>query len=332
MLKKTKKKNILVTGGLGFIGINLLKYFSSKKHYNILNIDKYTYASNYLKKNYSNIKTIKIDIAKKNKVFDVFKDFKPDVILNLAAETHVDRSIVKPKSFINSNIIGTFNLLEALRYFSPKTKLIHISTDEVFGDLSNLNKSFKETSPYNPSSPYSATKASSDMLVKSWGRTYDLNYVITNCSNNFGPYQNKEKLIPTVIRAILKRQKIPVYGNGNQIRDWLYVLDHCIALNTILNNFKNQETYNIGANNQLKNIDLIKKICSIMDKQIYLKEKVKINSSELISFVKDRPGHDIKYSIDNSKIVRDLKWTPKFNIDFALKKTIKWYLHHYGQA
>ena len=332
MLKKSKRKNILVTGGLGFIGINLLKFFSLKKNYNILNIDKYTYASNDLKKSHLNTKTIKIDIAKKNKVFEVFKDFKPDVILNLAAETHVDRSIIKPKSFINSNVIGTFNLLEAMRYFSPNAKLIHISTDEVFGDLSNSNKSFKETSPYNPSSPYSASKASSDMLVKSWGRTYDLNYVITNCSNNFGPYQNKEKLIPTVIRTILNRQRIPVYGNGNQVRDWLYVFDHCIALNTILNNFKNQETYNIGANNQLKNIDLIKKICFIMDKQIYLKEKVKINSTELISFVKDRPGHDIKYAIDNSKIVRELKWTPKFNIDIALKTTIKWYLHNYGQA
>ena len=321
---------MLVTGGLGFIGTNLLSYLSNKKNYNIINIDKFTYASNIPKINLSNIKTLKIDLAKKHQVFDVINYFKPDAVFNLAAETHVDRSIMKPNLFISSNIVGTFNLLEAIRLHSFKTKLIHISTDEVFGDLTNLNKSFKESTPYNPSSPYSASKASSDFLVKSWGRTYGIKYVITNCSNNFGPHQNIEKLIPTVIMSILNKKKIPVYGNGTQIRDWLYVIDHCIALDKILNNFKNHETYNIGANNQLRNIDLIKKICLIMDRQIFLKEKIKINSTDLISFVKDRPGHDIKYSIDNSKIKRDLKWTPKYNLDIALKNTIKWYLHNYG--
>lgn len=329
MLKKIKKK-ILVTGGLGFIGTNLLNYLSSKKKYTILNIDKFSYASNTPKIHNPDVKTLKIDLIKKNKVFEVFSDFKPDAVFNLAAETHVDRSITNPKSFINSNILGTYNLLEAIRFHGLKTKLIHISTDEVFGDLSHSDKPFQESTPYNPSSPYSASKASSDFLVKSWGRTYGINYVVTNCSNNFGPYQNKEKLIPKVIMAILNKKKIPIYGNGAQIRDWLYVIDHCIALERILNNFKNQETYNIGANNQIKNIDLIKKICLMMDKKIFSKEKSKFKSSDLISFVKDRPGHDIKYAIDNSKIVRELNWAPKFELDKALNNTIQWYLSRYA--
>lgn len=330
MSKKIKNKKLIVTGGLGFIGTNLLRYLLSKKKYSILNIDKFSYASNSQKIINQDIKTVKIDLIKKDKIFEIFKDFKPDAVFNLAAETHVDRSIINPKSFINSNILGTYNLLEVIRSTNLKTKLIHISTDEVFGDLSNSNKLFKETTPYNPSSPYSASKASSDLLVKSWGRTYGINYVITNCSNNFGPYQNKEKLIPTVIMSILKKKRIPIYGNGTQIRDWLYVVDHCIALEKILSKFKNHETYNIGANNQIKNIDLIKKICLIMNQKIFSKQKIKFDSFDLISFVKDRPGHDIKYAIDNSKITRELNWSPKFDLDTALKNTIHWYLSNYG--
>lgn len=330
MSKKIKKKKLIVTGGLGFIGTNLLRYLLSKNKYSILNIDKYSYASNSQKIINQDIKTVKIDLIKKDKIFEIFKDFKPDAVFNLAAETHVDRSIINPKSFINSNILGTYNLLEVIRSTNLKTKLIHISTDEVFGDLSHSNKRFKETTPYNPSSPYSASKASSDLLVKSWGRTYGINYVITNCSNNFGPYQNKEKLIPTVIMSILKKKRIPIYGNGTQIRDWLYVVDHCIALEKILSKFKNHETYNIGANNLIKNVDLIKKICLIMNQKIFSKEKNKFDSFDLISFVKDRPGHDIKYAIDNSKITRELNWSPKFDLDTALKNTIQWYLSNYG--
>lgn len=316
----------IITGGSGFIGTNLVEYLLNKKDFIILNIDKLGYASNQNSFERERLSFIKLDIQNQKKLSEVIIKFKPQLIFNLAAETHVDRSISHPYSFIKSNILGTYSLLESIRHSNIDCKLIHISTDEVFGDLENSKRKFKENSPYNPSSPYSASKASSDFLVKSWGRTFDIKYNVTNCSNNFGPYQNKEKLIPKVIDSIINKKPIPVYGKGNQIRDWLYVEDHCSALYQVFKKFKNKETYNIGSNNQIRNINLIKQICYLTDKEIYKRTKRVLNSTNLISNVNDRPGHDIKYAINNEKIENSINWKPKFKMKQALQITIKWYL------
>ena len=257
-----------------------------------------------------------------------------DYVMHLAAESHVDRSIANPDQFIQTNIIGTYNLLEcAQRQWSQfgkidkkKHRFHHISTDEVFGELDNKEPSFNENSPYKPNSPYSASKAGSDFLVRAWGKTYDLPYVISNCSNNYGPYQFPDKLIPLMLIKAIMGEDLPVYGNGNQIRDWLHVDDHVRAMYKVLTEANNSQTFNIGANNELQNIQVVKKICHILDELIQTKPKNIKKFSELIKFVDDRPGHDFRYAIDNRKIKQDLEWEPKETFDSGLKKTIIWYL------
>lgn len=324
--------NILVTGGCGFIGSNFIRLLISKD-FNILNIDKLTYAGtlNNLKdlSDNSNYSFIRGDISDANLIKTTLEKFKPNYIINFAAESHVDNSIISSHQFIQSNIIGTFNLLEKTRkyYFNLKEKeksvfkFHQISTDEVYGDMNN--ELFHEESNYRPSSPYSASKASADHLVRAWQRTYNLPTIITNCSNNFGPYQYPEKLIPLVIINALNEKKIPVYGDGKQIRDWIYVSDHCDALLKCIECGKEGETYNIGSSNQITNIELIKKICRIMD-DIKPRKNYK-NYEELIEFVKDRPGHDKKYGINSDKAIRELNWIPKVKFDMAIINTIKWY-------
>ncbi|MDC1060360.1 dTDP-glucose 4,6-dehydratase [Alphaproteobacteria bacterium] len=328
---------LLITGGAGFIGINLINNLVKLK-LNIIVVDKLTYASNKkeifkLTKN-KNIYLEKVDITSKKIISELINKHKPDKILNLAAESHVDNSIKKSNDFIKTNIIGTFNLLEcSLDYYkqlSSKLKktfvFYHISTDEVYGDLKKKDKPFVETSRYLPSSPYSATKASSDHLVRAWGRTYNLPYLISNCGNNFGPFQNNEKLIPTIISKIINNKKIPIYGKGDQIRDWIYVDDHVSAIKKILFSKIRNETFNIGAGNELKNIIIAKKICSYLDIKSSKKNKKINKSSELINYVSDRPGHDYRYAINSNKIRNKLKWKPKISFDEGLKKTINWYL------
>jgi len=329
---------ILITGGSGFIGSSLIRYLLDELgNYEILNIDKLTYASNnslikyHENKNYNHEK---IDIVDEKSLREAFLDFQPNFIMHLAAESHVDNSIKNPSKFIETNILGTYNLLNiSLEYFKKLKpeyfKFHHISTDEVYGDLEKDEPKFTELTSYNPSSPYSATKASSDHLVRSWTRTYGLPSVITNCSNNYGPYQNKEKLIPTIIMNALNHKSIPIYGDGNQIRDWLYVEDHAAALYKVLIDGKNNQTYNIGGVNEVKNIDVALKICKILDDISPIKSKELQSYKDLIKFVDDRPGHDKRYAIDCSKIKRDLNWSPREDFDSGLLKTVKWYLSMY---
>lgn len=328
-------KNILITGGMGFIGSNLIELMLEKTNFSIINVDKISYAANSkfrkeIKKNKRHIH-LKVDICNLNKLNKIFKKYKPEAIMHLAAETHVDNSIIGSNKFIQTNIIGTYNLLEcSRRLFSKKKvknnfKFIHISTDEVFGDLGKSKHKFTENSNYKPSSPYSATKASSDHLVRAWQRTYKLPTIITNCSNNYGPRQHKEKLIPLIIDNAVKNKLIPVFDKGQQIRDWLYVKDHAEALLYVLKKGKNGETYNIGSNNEIKNIDLVKLICSELESKLVKITNKKYKLNKLITFVKDRPGHDFRYSIDNTKIQHDLKWKPKVDFKEGIQKTIDWY-------
>tara|TARA_B100000212_G_C27382089_1_gene537533 strand:- start:1449 stop:2492 length:1044 start_codon:yes stop_codon:yes gene_type:complete len=329
---------ILVTGGLGFIGSAVIRYIIKKPGIEILNLDNQTYASNPTPPIYEkDSKYIfqKGDIADQNLLEKIFIDFNPECIMNLAAETHVDRSINSPKEFIDTNIIGTFNLLESARTYlisAPKNikesfRFHHISTDEVFGSLGNTGL-FTEDSRYKPSSPYSASKASSDHLVRAWNHTYGLPTIITNCSNNYGPYQYPEKLIPLTILNALKGKKIPIYGRGLQIRDWLYVDDHAEALYKILTIGKVGQTYNIGGNNEITNIKLVKKICAILDLKIKNKPSGIKSFEELIVNVPDRLGHDFRYGIDSSKLKNELGWEPKTNLEDGLKKTIDWYINN----
>jgi dTDP-glucose 4,6-dehydratase len=320
-------KKIIVTGGSGFIGSNLVNFLLKKKYF-VINLDKLTYSSNKLSnkiRNKKNYKLIKIDINNKNKLIKIFKKYKPKAIFNLAAETHVDRSIDGPKNFIHTNINGTFNLLEALRFLQKKQikiKLIHISTDEVYGDIKKGTRS-KESHKYEPSSPYSASKASADHLVKSYIRTFKLNAVISNCCNNYGPYQFPEKLIPKIITNIFNNKVLPIYARGENSREWVHVEDHCIALFELYLKGKNGESYNIGTGENLRNIDLVKKIIKICKTM-----KVKIGNKTKIKFVKDRPGHDFRYALDNKKILRSLRWKPKIKINEGLINTITWYLNN----
>lgn len=332
------KKSILITGGAGFIGSAVIRYILNNSNFKIINIDKLTYASNLSSlKNYEKNKNYifkKIDICNQKKMKGIFKKYEPQLVMHLAAETHVDRSINSADSFIKTNIIGTYNLLEISKeYFQnlkikykKKFRFHHVSTDEVYGDLKKKSSPADEEFKYSPSSPYSASKASADHLVRSWFRTYKFPIIISNCSNNYGPYQFPEKLIPLIILNALEKKKLPVYGNGQQIRDWLYVDDHAEALFKIITKGKVGETYNIGGNNQIKNINVVKIICNILDKIKPLNIKNK-KYSDLIVYVKDRPGHDKRYAIDIKKIKKQLKWRPKESFETGIYKTIKWYIN-----
>ena len=312
---------VIVTGGLGFIGSNLIELLL--KRYYVINLDKVTYSSNFYntkefvkKKNY---KFIKYDINNK-KIIKIFNKYKPVGIFNLAAETHVDRSIDSPKSFIESNILGVYNILEAFRVFSkkiPKTKLIHISTDEVYGDI--LFGRSDENYPYKPSSPYAASKASSDHLVSSYVRTYNIPAIVTNCSNNYGPKQHPEKLIPKLIYNILQNKPLPIYGKGTNSREWIYVKDHCEALIKIFKKGKVGDFYNIGSNKNQTNLEICKKLIQLANKNKIMGKNTRIK------FVKDRPGHDIRYALNSSKLKNELRWSPRISLSDGLKKTFEWY-------
>ena len=318
-------KKIIVTGGLGFIGSNLIELLL-KKNFFVINVDKTTYSSNFYNtkefiKN-KNYKFIKCDINNK-KIEKIFLQYKPSCIFNLAAETHVDRSIDNPSHFINSNINGVYNILECFKKYYKKykkTKLIHISTDEVYGDI--LFGRSDENYPYKPSSPYAASKASSDHLVYSYVRTYNLPAIITNCSNNYGPKQHPEKLIPKLIYNILHNRPLPIYGKGLNSREWIYVMDHCEALLQVYKKGKIGEFYNIGSNKNLNNIQICKTLMNVSKKFLATKTNVKI------IFVKDRPGHDLRYALNSSKIRNKLNWKPKTKFSIGIKKTFDWYLNN----
>ena len=330
---------IIVTGGCGFIGSNLIRKLLNKENIHILNIDKFGYASNHSSieemisaSNKDRYQFKKIDLADKNTLIEICESFQPDLVMNLAAESHVDRSIKSPSDFIESNIVGTFNLLEATRRYLSKRQekfdsrfiFHHISTDEVFGTLGKTGK-FNEYSPYDPRSPYSASKASSDHLVRAYYHTYGLPTIITNCSNNFGPWQFPEKLIPLVILKALKNEKIPIYGDGTNVRDWLFVEDHVEALLLSALKGKAGETYCIGGYGEQTNKYVVEKICEILDREKSLNN----HHRNLINYVKDRPGHDKRYAIDSTKITNELGWIPKYGFEKGLEITVKWYLQNY---
>ena len=327
-------KTILVTGGCGFIGSNFIQYVLQKDpSIYIVNLDKLTYAGNLT--NLASISNdryafVKGDICEKNVVESLFYKYNFQSVIHFAAESHVDRSINGPAEFIQTNIVGTLNLLEHSRKFFLKLnnkdfKFLHVSTDEVYGSLGHSGR-FREDTPYAPSSPYSASKAGSDHLVRAWNKTYDLPILITNCSNNYGPYQFPEKLIPLMIINAMNNKSLPIYGKGNNVRDWLYVLDHCDAIYTVLEKGEIGQTYNVGGNNEIKNIDVVETICNILDKLI-----PKENSEsykKLINFVEDRPGHDFRYAIDANKINLKLGWFPKESFESGIEKTIHWYINN----
>jgi len=323
---------ILVTGGAGFIGSAVVRRAIDAGH-EVINLDKLTYAANL--ENLADLKDSKqytfeqIDLCDFNGVSSVFDNHAPDCVIHLAAESHVDRSIDGPRVFVETNIVGTFNLLQAARSYLDELpqeranvfRFLHVSTDEVYGDLDLHEPAFTETHTYSPSSPYSASKAASDHLVRAWGRTFGLPILITNCSNNYGPFQFPEKLIPVVIFNAMNGKPIPVYGTGQNIRDWLYVDDHVDAILTVLKNGTVGETYNIGGNNERSNIDLVRTLCNLVDQ---LTERT--NSQSLITFVTDRPGHDRRYAINPSKIKNDLGWEPIVKFDEGFRSTVEWYL------
>ncbi|AZM39244.1 dTDP-glucose 4,6-dehydratase [Acinetobacter sp. WCHA39] len=329
---------IIVTGGAGFIGSSVIRHIIKNTNDEVLNIDKLTYAGNL-----ESLKEIdqnpryqfqQVDICDASKLEQIFEQFQPDAIMHLAAESHVDRSIDGPSTFIQTNIVGTYTLLEAARKYWQRLDEIkkvnfrfhHISTDEVYGDLDGTTDLFTETTPYAPSSPYSASKASSDHLVRAWQRTYGLPTIVTNCSNNYGPYHFPEKLIPLVILNALDSKALPIYGAGNQIRDWLFVEDHARALYQVITQGTVGETYNIGGHNEKQNIEVVKTICRILDQ---LRPQNNAQPYEnLITFVKDRPGHDLRYAIDASKIENELGWKPLETFETGIRKTIEWYLNN----
>ena len=317
-------KKIIVTGGSGFIGSNLVK-FLLKKNYFVINIDCLKYSANpYNTKNLNKNKNYvfyKLDINNKNKITKILKKYKPDAIFNLAAETHVDRSIDKPYNFIHSNILGTYNLLESILAYKKKIKLIHISTDEVYGDV--VKGRSDEKSAYKPSSPYSSSKASADHLVKAYIRTYKISAVISNCCNNYGPNQFPEKLIPKLIFNIINNKSLPIYGKGMNSREWMHVQDHCEALLLIYLKGKIGENYNIGSGTNVKNIDIAKKLLKITKNK-----STKVNKKTKVIFVKDRPGHDIRYALNNKKILKNLGWKAKISLNKGLSQTFDWYLNN----
>lgn len=329
---------ILVTGGAGFIGSALIRLLINNTVHEVLNIDKLSYAGNL--DSLDSIKSSdrysfkRIDICDRDLIDNIFDSFQPELIMHLAAESHVDRSIDGPADFINTNIIGTFNLLEAARnYFNSLNstnkknfRFHHISTDEVFGDLVDASNLFTEETAYSPSSPYSASKAASDHLVRSWGRTYGLPIMITNCSNNYGPFHFPEKLVPHVILNAIHGKPLPIYGDGLQVRDWLYVEDHAKALLKVVTEGKVGETYNIGGHNEKTNLEVVEAICALLEELAPQKPSGLNRYRDLITFVKDRPGHDLRYAIDASKIERELGWTPNETFQTGLRKTVQWYL------
>jgi len=333
-------KTILITGGAGFIGSALIRNLGKNSENKIINIDKLTYSGNLESlrslKGRKNYIFEKLDICDSINLQRVINESKPDLVIHLAAESHVDRSIDGPIDFIQTNIFGTFNILECVRVYYQSLKglkkdnfrFLHVSTDEVYGDLKNTNNFFSEETRYDPSSPYSASKASSDHLVRAWHRTYNLPVLITNCSNNYGPFQFPEKLIPHMILSAIKIKPLPVYGDGNQIRDWLYVDDHVSAIMSVALKGKPGETYNVGGNNEIKNIEVVQKICSILDELIPINNSELNSYSELITYVEDRPGHDVRYAIDSSKINKNLGWRPNENFESGIRKTIMWYLEN----
>ena len=315
---------LLITGGCGFIGSELVRQAIAQGR-DVVNIDALTYAANSANlesvENHAHYEFQQVDIRDRAALASVFKNVKPSAVIHLAAESHVDRSIEGADDFITTNINGTFNLLESAREYG--STFLHVSTDEVYGDLSGSDPAFSEETAYAPSSPYSASKAASDHLVRAWGRTYGLPILLTNCSNNYGPYQFPEKLIPVIILSCLAEKPIPVYGTGENIRDWLYVGDHVRALLTVLENGQTGETYNIGGNNERRNIDLVRTICAIMDSERPRSSGV---YSDLIEFVTDRPGHDRRYAVNASKIQTKLGWEPSISADEGFAATVRWYL------
>ena len=330
----------MITGGAGFIGSAVIRHLINYTDYSLVNVDKLTYAGNLdtLKNIESNNRYFfeKEDICSLKSMSDILNKHKPNIIIHLAAETHVDRSIDTPEQFINTNIYGTYSMLEAAKKYwnnlseikKNQFKFLHVSTDEVYGDLGNTNLYFTEKTPYAPSSPYSASKAGSDHLVRAWKRTFKLPTLITNCSNNYGPYQFPEKLIPLTILNALEGKNLPIYGNGKQIRDWIFVEDHAGALIEVAINGKVGETYNIGGYNEIQNIDVVKNICKIMDRVAPSKLQSVKNYEKLITFVEDRAGHDLRYAIDSSKVFKELNWKPKETFLSGLKKTVNWYLNN----
>ena len=338
----SNSKKILITGGAGFIGSAVIRYIISYTKDYVINLDKLTYAAN-LKSLQSATESgryffEKVDICDRQKLEQVFQKYKPNAVIHLAAESHVDRSINDPVNFIESNIIGTFNLLEISRYYwlnlseelKRSFRFIHVSTDEVYGELLQTNLFFTELSPYAPNNPYSASKASSDHLVRSWNKTYGLPTIIAHSTNNYGPYQYIEKLIPSVIINALAGKQIPIYGNGFQVRDWIYVEDTAKALYNIFANCEIGEVYNIGANNEYTNLELVKMLCSLLDELAPEYQKGIKQYKDLIQFVSDRPGHDYRYAIDSSKIANKLGWSAQESFESGLRKTVLWYLNNLG--
>jgi len=341
-IKDTKmpSKKLLITGGAGFIGSAVIRHIIENTDHSVLNVDKLTYAGNLESlesvENNSRYAFEQVDICDANEIKRVFNEHQPDIVMHLAAESHVDRSIDGPGEFIQTNIVGTYVLLEEARdYWSnldsdkrDNFRFHHVSTDEVYGDLEGTDDLFTEDTPYAPSSPYSAAKASSDHLVRAWQRTFGLPTLITNCSNNYGPYQFPEKLIPLIILNALEGKDLPIYGNGKQIRDWLYVDDHARALLHVALTGEISETYNIGGHNELQNIDVVKTVCIILDELVPSKLNGIDKYEQLITYVGDRAGHDVRYAIDATKIDEELNWTPDETFTTGIKKTVKWYLEN----
>ncbi len=332
--------NILVTGGAGFIGSAVVRHIVRNTDDRVINLDKLTYAGNLeslVEVAGSNRYAFeKVDICDRSALARAVHEHRPDVIMHLAAESHVDRSIDGPDAFIQTNLVGTYNVLDVAREYwkgltpagRARFRFHHISTDEVYGDLENPEELFTESTPYAPSSPYSASKAGSDHLVRAWGRTYGLPILVTNCSNNYGPYHFPEKLIPLVILNALEGKPLPVYGKGDQVRDWLYVEDHARALYKVVSEGAVGSTYNIGGHNEKRNIDVVRRICELLEELAPAKPAGVSRYEELITFVQDRPGHDKRYAIDAGKIERELGWVPQESFDSGLRKTVSWYLNN----
>jgi len=328
----------LVTGGAGFIGSALIRYIISNTQDQVVNVDKLTYAGNLESllsvSDSDRYRFEQVDICDRAALDRIFQQYQPDVVIHLAAESHVDRSIDGPAAFIETNIVGTYTLLEASRCYwrdlddqrGSVFRFHHVSTDEVYGDLHGAKDSFTETTCYAPSSPYAASKASSDHLVRAWSRTFGLPTVVSNCSNNYGPYHFPEKLIPLMILNALEAKPLPVYGNGEQIRDWLYVEDHARALYLVATKGVTGETYNIGGHNEKSNIDVVKALCRLMEELVPSKPDGLTHYQDLIVFVEDRPGHDVRYAIDASKINKELGWRPQETFESGIRKTVEWYL------